>query len=181
MVAAPLDSVNMEMWAKRGGPERLGLFREFGRTFRTKGVVILYQHFPLTLLRDCLGLGVFFTTFEVCKRLTVSDSPRFRVQNALAVLGSGALAGLAHQAIFHPTDTLKRTLITELTQGGLPSPPFSQMLPLFRELVIRKHGWRFLFRGYLLSITKAMPPAALAFLVYEATAGETNLVKKKDR
>jgi len=168
--AAPMDTVNMQMWEKRGSGARLSLFSEFRTAVRTKGFRILYQHFPLTLFRDCVGLGLFFTTFEVGKRLTVSDHPRFFLQNGLAVLFSGALAGLAHQAVFHPVDILKRSLILDLTQRGVPSPPFSQMWPLFKELVIRKRGFRYLFRGYLLSMTKAMPPAALAFLVYEATS-----------
>jgi len=214
----------VQMWQKRRLSQRLTIFGELKDLIKTRGIPGLYQHLPLTLVRDCLGLGLFFVTFETARKLTVSEHPHTRIQNSLAVILSGALAGLAHQVVYHPTDLLKRMLIIELGHQNRPNPPVSQMWALFQELIVRKHGLRFLFLGYANSLSKvfspsslsvapllssllslslvlffslssvlfgkltvclltpliqAMPPAALAFLVYEWTGKEIEKLAHK--
>jgi len=152
--AGPLDCVNTQMWQKRRLNERLTISGELKDLLKSRGVRGLYQHLPLTLARDCLGLGLFFMTFETARKLTVSEHPHIQIQNSLAVIFSGALAGLAHQMVYYPIDLLKRMLILELGPKNQPNPPITQMWTLFKELIVRKRGLRFLLSGYANSLTR---------------------------
>jgi len=185
----PLDAVNLQIWEKRHHHEKTTLFRETRLLYQERGLSGMYRLVLLTVCRDTLGLATFFTTFELAKQrlTTLEKNQSFRLQNPLAVLASGALAGLAHQAIYHPIEVLKRNLMREFDRRHqlqhATNPNVRYVNPSTQEVVkemkniIEKKGIRFLFRGYLSSMTRAMPPAALAFLAFEAAMGDMNKIE----
>lgn len=142
---------------------------------REHGVVGLNRGMGATLWREAPSFGIYFVTYDVAKervegiaagRIGVDDGAvqpshaRAYVASALAGGISGALAWL----VTYPFDVIKTQIQTSPIDGGR----YTRMgtWAVGRELV-RKHGWRHLFRGLGITLFGAVPVNAVIFPTYE--------------
>ena len=81
------------MWQRKRAQYGGSLLHEMFGIWKNQGFKTFYRELPITLVRDGLGLALFFTTFEVVKTQLKTDKPIIPLQNGLAVIAAGALAG----------------------------------------------------------------------------------------
>ncbi|KAF2801113.1 mitochondrial carrier [Melanomma pulvis-pyrius CBS 109.77] len=86
--------------------QNLGTFRTAQKLVHHRGYMGLYSGFHLHLLRDTIGTGIYFITYESAKQLLANargNSPT----TPLAVVTAGGLCGLVSWACIFPIDTAK--------------------------------------------------------------------------
>jgi len=148
------------------GRRVLGPFDVVGRTLRKKGISGLWRGMGVTVLRDSIGVGMFFFTFESTKRFitryyyqgdatsaTTAMHERFGI-----TLLSGAAAGLGFWLVALPLDTAKT-----LVQTGV-SPSATSV---FREYWTRQGGLLEMYRGWQVAFGRGAPSAAVTVLTYD--------------
>jgi len=72
-----------------------------------QGIMGLYSGFRLHLLRDVVGTGAYFMTYESLKQFLTSYRKDTSPTNPFAVLFAGGLCGVASWALIYPIDSAK--------------------------------------------------------------------------
>lgn len=84
-----------------------GTLKTFGNIIKHRGFTGLYTGFKLHLLRDTLGTGIYFTTYESSKQLLTTFGGDGTHSNPFAVLVAGGLCGIVSWAMIYPIDSAK--------------------------------------------------------------------------
>ncbi|KAK3989807.1 putative solute carrier [Cladorrhinum sp. PSN332] len=84
-----------------------GTLKTLGNIIKHRGVGGLYTGFRLHLLRDTLGTGTYFMTYESSKQLLTAFGGDGAHSNPLAVLVAGGLCGIVSWALIYPVDSAK--------------------------------------------------------------------------
>jgi solute carrier family 25 (mitochondrial carnitine/acylcarnitine transporter), member 20/29 len=103
-----------------GSSTSLSIGREI---FRTEGIRGLYFGGLVTALRDSIGYGFYFWSYELSTRTFQSQSPSETASaEAARVLLCGGLAGVVTWASIFPLDVIKTRVQTQLLQGAESAP-----------------------------------------------------------
>ncbi|KAF2745764.1 mitochondrial carrier [Sporormia fimetaria CBS 119925] len=92
--------------AVRKSYQNLGTFRTAQNLVKLRGWLGLYSGFHLHLLRDTIGTGIYFVTYESAKQL-LSNTRGNAPSSPLSVVIAGGLCGLVSWACIFPIDTVK--------------------------------------------------------------------------
>ncbi|KAK1772354.1 putative mitochondrial carrier protein [Phialemonium atrogriseum] len=84
-----------------------GTLKTLGNLVKHRGFTGLYTGFNLHLLRDTLGTGLYFMTYESSKQLLTTFGGDGSHSNPLAVLVAGGLCGIVSWAMIYPIDSAK--------------------------------------------------------------------------
>ncbi|KAH6621048.1 mitochondrial carrier domain-containing protein [Chaetomium sp. MPI-SDFR-AT-0129] len=84
-----------------------GTLKTLGNIVKHRGFGGLYTGFRLHLLRDTLGTGTYFMTYESSKQLLTTFGGDGTHSNPLAVLVAGGLCGIVSWALIYPVDSAK--------------------------------------------------------------------------
>jgi hypothetical protein len=76
-----------------------GTFKTLANIVKHRGVTGMYTGLNLHLLRDTLGTGIYFATYESSKQLLTTFSGKDAHKNPIAVLVAGALCGIVSWAM----------------------------------------------------------------------------------
>eukprot|EP00123_Amoebidium_parasiticum_P008289 comp18705_c1_seq1/m.20435 comp18705_c1_seq1/g.20435 ORF comp18705_c1_seq1/g.20435 comp18705_c1_seq1/m.20435 type:complete len:346 (-) comp18705_c1_seq1:370-1407(-) len=148
---------------------------------KEEGLRGMYRGFGLSLAKDALGFGLFFSVYENTKKLlfaTIHNAKendrswaathhRQRALEAVGVSLAGGLAGVSYQLFSYPVHRLK--YIMHHSTGSSHTSTTACLKALHRQ-----KGTKLLFQGVSYSVLKAFSPSALAFLVYELATGESH-------
>ncbi|KAM0717959.1 hypothetical protein Q7P37_006291 [Cladosporium fusiforme] len=163
-------------------------------TWQTGGLRGLYLGGGITSVRDAVGYGFYFWSYELSKRYvqqyTASNNPSSSLshtQEALSVLLCGGLAGVATWVSIFPLDVIKTRLQTHdlfHKDQRLPSPTASATQPLLQQhhpttprpstisialSAYRHEGLGVFFRGIGICSARAFVVNAVQWAVYEWT------------
>lgn len=132
--------------------------------------VLLSRGLGATLGRDVFPHGVWFTSYEWCKRklsewegVCASDNGALSVSSQLA---AGGIAATVAWAVGYPFDVIKTRVQSVPNKSGVRSVRDTAKQMLHQE------GAGVFFRGFSLKLARAIPMSMIGFLVYEATARE---------
>ncbi|PSS09100.1 hypothetical protein M430DRAFT_37179 [Amorphotheca resinae ATCC 22711] len=150
---------------------------------RTEGIRGLYFGGVVTALRDSIGYGFYFWSYELSSRFLASrmkdrgmDSAG---QEAAKVLLCGGLAGIATWVSVFPLDVIKTRVQTQVLQPGSSSPLLGTGVSVdgteHRRLgaieiarnAYKKEGLGVFFRGLTICSVRAFIVNAAQFAVYE--------------
>ncbi|KAF2467097.1 mitochondrial carrier [Lindgomyces ingoldianus] len=92
--------------AVRKSYQNLGTFRTAQKLIQHRGYMGLYSGFHLHMLRDTIGTGIYFVTYESAKQL-LANARGASPTTPLAVVIAGGLCGLVSWACIFPIDTAK--------------------------------------------------------------------------
>ncbi|KAF2002728.1 mitochondrial carrier [Amniculicola lignicola CBS 123094] len=92
--------------AVRKSYQNLGTWRTAQNLIKHRGWMGLYSGFSLHLLRDTLGTGIYFITYESAKQI-LANARGNAPTTPLAVVVAGGLCGLVSWACIFPIDTVK--------------------------------------------------------------------------
>ncbi|SPO05100.1 related to ornithine transporter 2 [Cephalotrichum gorgonifer] len=155
------------------------------KTLRTEGVRGLYFGGAVTALRDSVGYGFYFWTYELCNSWvdTYIQGDASFAKDASKVLLSGGLAGVATWASIFPLDVIKTRVQTQpfaaqtplIDSTGLASSSQTQLPPSDRrlgaiqvaKLAYQEGGMGVFFRGLTICSIRAFMVNAVQWAVYE--------------
>ena len=126
---------------------RMQLSREnlsFLSTFLQTGIVGCYRGFTSVVLRESIGMGAYFWTYD--KIMPHCNSP----------LVAGSIAGIAFWSSIYPIDIVKSCMQTSTTES-------------YRVIVKRLWKMNGYFSGFLPCLARAIPVNAVSFFIYEQT------------
>ncbi|KAF2184375.1 mitochondrial carrier [Zopfia rhizophila CBS 207.26] len=92
--------------AVRKSYQNLGTFRTAQTLVKHRGLMGLYSGFHLHMLRDTIGTGIYFITYESAKQL-LANARGSSPTTPSAVVLAGGLCGLVSWACIFPIDTAK--------------------------------------------------------------------------
>ncbi len=143
------------------------------RSVREEGLRVLYRGHSATFIREGLGTGCWFATYESGLRTFAPGVPRDQLATS-TVLVSGALSGMVLNIVPYPFDTAKSVLQTlqgpAVGAGGAAAAAASAprgLLDAF-NLIVQTEGVVGLYRGITPALLRAVPANAAVFLMYES-------------
>ncbi|KAL6710559.1 hypothetical protein ACN47E_008607 [Coniothyrium glycines] len=149
-------------------------------TWRREGIRGLYYGGGITSIRDAVGYGFYFWSYEWTKQAWSSPDDSDR-DAAMKVLLCGGLAGVVTWASIFPLDVIKtrvqtQALQTHLLQAGEQSPLLqpNQRLKRLSSVEIARQAYRaegasVFFRGLGICSVRAFIVNAVQWAVYEWT------------
>ncbi|EEB15076.1 mitochondrial carnitine/acylcarnitine carrier protein CACL, putative [Pediculus humanus corporis] len=133
-----------------------GPFQTFRDIYRKQGLKGIFKGLNITFLREGLGFGIYFSTYEWLTRN--NDSKPI---STLHLLGAGGTAGAASWMFTYPLDVIKSRIQIDGMSGN------KQYQNSFDCLIksVRTEGLRFLFRGLSPTLIRAFPSNAATWAV----------------
>jgi len=141
---------------------------------RTSGIRGLYFGGAVTVLRDSIGYGFYFWTYELSTRFMTSEVKMGNVSEAAKVLLCGGLAGVVSWGSIFPLDVIK-TRVQAQVMGGENTPLILDGEVTQKKLgtveiarmAYRTHGMRVFFRGIAVCSLRAFIANAAQWGTYE--------------
>ncbi|KAI8820456.1 mitochondrial carrier domain-containing protein [Fimicolochytrium jonesii] len=125
-----------------------------------KGPQGLYSGFPMHLLRDALGTGMYFCGYETVKHLM---TPTGATAGPLTHMLAGGLAGTCSWVVLFPIDITKSVIQREALHD---QPKYKSSLHFIRARWA-KQGIRGFYVGIGPQLLRSFPVHSINFLVYE--------------
>ncbi|CAD6503002.1 BgTH12-02675 [Blumeria graminis f. sp. triticale] len=142
--------------------------------FRSEGLRSLYLGGKVTALRDSIGYGVYFSTYEFATRYASSFSyQKDLFEEVTKVLLCGGLAGTLSWACVFPLDVIKTRLQTQPPKWIPKSRSTGMMLAQragavkLARMAYRQEGLSIFFRGLTVCSLRAFLVNAIQWIVYE--------------
>ncbi|KAI9835591.1 MAG: hypothetical protein M1819_002042 [Sarea resinae] len=111
--------------AVRHSYQQKGTLKTAQNIVQHRGVRGLYSGFHLHLLRDTIGTGIYFTTYESCKQVMATTSGSSPT-SPVAVVVAGGICGLVSWACIYPIDSAKsiyqRNCLTHSASTKIDTP-----------------------------------------------------------
>ncbi|KAF3059944.1 Mitochondrial basic amino acids transporter [Daldinia childiae] len=146
------------------------------QVFKTEGIKGLYFGGVVTALRDSIGYGFYFWSYELSSKWVESNrrgAPDFS-QDAAKVLLCGGLAGIVTWVSIFPLDVIKTRVQAQTSDAAkmplLNSPPSTQKRLGAIEVAkaaYKEEGMRVFFRGLTVCSVRAFIVNAVQWAVYE--------------
>ncbi|OTB13826.1 hypothetical protein K445DRAFT_319721 [Daldinia sp. EC12] len=146
------------------------------QVFKTEGIRGLYVGGVVTALRDSIGYGFYFWSYELSSKWIESSRKNTSdfSQEAAKVLLCGGLAGIVTWVSIFPLDVIK-TRVQEQIPGATKTPLLNSPVLAQRRLgameiaraAYREEGARVFFRGLTVCSVRAFIVNAVQWAVYE--------------
>ncbi|CAM9231194.1 unnamed protein product [Choristocarpus tenellus] len=133
-----------------------------------RGVFGMWQGLWPTMMRDGVGMGIYFLSFETTKRgLMLLQSRQAgkeltTPQGYGTVLLAGSAAGISFWAVALPFDASKTVIQATKLERGQPSPRLWKTM----KGLVQEGGVSCLFRGWPVAIGRGIPGAAVTMATY---------------
>lgn len=138
--------------------KKVSFLETFCSLYSSNGVCSLFEGGTLVMLRECLGLGFYFTSYELCKK---SFGPEFH-SNSVNPIIAGSVAGLSFWGFVYPIDVLKTLMQAKPLKSSMRVGIFDLLIDR-----VRSRGFLSLFQGIAPCLLRAVPANAAAFFTYE--------------
>eukprot|EP00053_Salpingoeca_punica_P011955 m.106680 g.106680 ORF g.106680 m.106680 type:complete len:299 (-) comp15819_c1_seq2:1038-1934(-) len=140
------------------------------QTIREEGVSRgLFRGVTATLAREVPGNAAWFGVYEnLCRKMTPVGGTRADLKPHQQML-AGGLSGMAYWTAFYPADTVKSQMQTNPQMAG------KSFLTILNK-IYTEQGFRALYKGWGITVSRALPSNAVLFFVYEVTSGLLNRI-----
>lgn len=173
-IASPAELIKVRLQVERGAVDPLynGNRECAQHLYRNGGIKGMFRGFWITAARDTPAFGLYFWSYDQCKmqfqryaaaKQGVPVDQMSTMLPSWMLMTSGGIAGTVSWALLHPVDVVKSCV------QALPDriPESERTITAVARAGYAREGWRFFFRGYAATITRAFPNSAVTFLVYE--------------
>ncbi|KXJ90653.1 mitochondrial carrier domain-containing protein [Microdochium bolleyi] len=159
------------------------------QVWRAEGLRGLYFGGGVTALRDSIGYGFYFWSYQLSSSWLSGDSPKDSSSwshETARVLLCGGLAGVTTWASVFPLDVIKTRLQTQIMEPAMTpllrssalSPARLGAIDIARQ-AYAEAGWRVFFRGLTICSIRAFAVNAVQWAVYEWVMAELRQEKHK--
>ncbi|KAM0511735.1 hypothetical protein ACHAPE_009525 [Trichoderma viride] len=181
VVSAPTELIKCRAQMSTPATSSWTIFKQI---LRTDGVKGLYHGGVVTALRDSIGYGFYFWTYELAHRYwpaaaTAGDTASGRRETSKVLL-CGGIAGIATWASVFPLDVIKSRLQTQqyppsvLAYRGIASKERGGAWRIAKD-TYREGGIRPFFRGLSICSVRAFLVNAIQWAVYEWIMSEMSM------
>ncbi|KAH8129255.1 hypothetical protein FP744_10004464 [Trichoderma asperellum] len=193
IVSAPTELIKCRAQMSNPATSSWTIFKQI---LRTDGVKGLYHGGVVTALRDSIGYGFYFWTYELAHRYWPTAQKRdgdtaSGQRETSKVLLCGGIAGIATWASVFPLDVIKSRLQTQqhsyqpatsaaasvFTYRGIASKKRDGAWQIAKD-TYREGGIRPFFRGLSICSARAFLVNAIQWAVYEWIMSEMNMSNK---
>lgn len=146
-----------------------GTFKTAKNIIKHRGIGGLYSGFNLHLLRDTLGTGLYFATYESSKQLIATYRRDASPNSPLPVVAAGGLCGIVSWALIYPIDSAKsiyqRNCLTRCKGEKVKPAPKIQFFN------------RRMYRGLGVSMARSCVVNAIFFSSFEVVKKQVNALE----
>jgi solute carrier family 25 (mitochondrial carnitine/acylcarnitine transporter), member 20/29 len=183
VVSAPTEFVKCRAQA---APTSMSSFNIAKTVVKERGLKGLYTGGTVTALRDSIGYGFYFWTYQLMSSMwpaSQGEANSSVLSEAPKVLLSGGIAGMATWASVFPLDVIKtRVQVQELeTTPLLAEQGAAKMKPpgawQLTKDAYRHGGWKVFFRGFGVCCARAFFVNAAQWAIYEAVMQQLQSTK----
>ncbi|KAI1269899.1 mitochondrial carrier domain-containing protein [Xylariaceae sp. FL1019] len=145
-----------------------GTIQTLRNIVKHRGFAGMYTGLKLHLLRDTLGTGTYFATYESSKQLLTTFSGTDAHKNPLAVLAAGGFCGIVSWALIYPIDSVK-----SIYQRNALMYSRGQKVPIPKIQFFRRD----MYRGLAVSMGRSAAVNAVFFSTFEFLKKRINALK----
>ena len=127
----------------------------------------LYRGNVSTMLREIPGNFCWYGTYEGICLMNIPDGGKKEDCSTIVHIFGGGLAGAMYWTSFYPADTVKSRIQTSKKQN-------ESFITVFNN-IYKKEGIKGLYRGWTITIIRAVPAHAAIFTIYEKVNNQLNL------
>lgn len=166
-LASPIEHIRIRLQTQTGATKTFaGPIDCFKKIYEARGIAGIYRGLAPTLVRESVGLGIYFATYEalIARELglktyaTRSDIPGWKL------CMFGGLSGYTLWISIYPVDVFKSKLQTD----SLDKPVYRGSADVARD-VFKRSGIKGFYKGFLPTILRAAPANGATFAVFEMT------------
>lgn len=166
LILCPTELVKVQMQTQINGSETLyrNSFHAARSIVSEHGIQVLYRGFIATCIRQSIGFGVYFASYDRLKC-------HFKYQlgakySLLPSILAGGIAGSFSWAVIYPMDLIKsRIQALSLTTTSKTKLCIWNVA----KNTIQQHGWKSLYQGLGITVLRAFPVNGIIFPTYELT------------
>lgn len=168
------QQLQVEGQLKSQHAEKRGIIGTLKTIAKQDGISGFFSGYAVTLLRDAPFAAIYFTSYEMIKRLlrrgdsniyqdVDPNTGRRKSGKSIHHLFAGALAGAIGTTCTIPVDVVKTRLQTQSKTG---KKEYDGIADAFRK-IYKEEGWKGFTRGLGPRLIYIMPASALTFTLYE--------------
>lgn len=164
-ITSPAEGIKIRLQTQKAkSKDYKNAFQCISDIKKHRGMMGLYRGFWVTLIRDVIGDGAYFASYQVCPRLVYNDMENTENRSFLVISISGGLAGIIGWTFVYPLDTIK----SRIQADSVTKPQYKGAIDCFFKILKHEKISR-LFSGYLNVILRSFPSNMIAILGFEAT------------
>jgi solute carrier family 25 protein 43 len=170
MCTYPLDTLKTRVTMEHVDPERrfnINVQQTTLRMYSEEGIASFFKGAVPTLLGIVPFVGGTFMAYEIAESMWNKPKDQF---NSLDIFLSGCVAASIGQTVAYPFDTVRKKMQAQFANAPLQlqtDVEFRGMIDCFLQ-VIKKNGFRGLWRGNIANIIKVAPFSGVMFVTYES-------------
>ncbi|CAJ2511813.1 Uu.00g074380.m01.CDS01 [Anthostomella pinea] len=145
-----------------------GTFKTLANIVKHRGYSGMYTGLNLHLLRDTLGTGIYFATYESSKHFLTTFLGKDAHKNPIAVLAAGGLCGIVSWALIYPIDSVK-----SIYQRNALMYSKGQKVPIPKIQFFRRD----MYRGLGVSMGRSAAVNAVFFSAFEFLKKKINALQ----
>lgn len=167
ILASPIEHIRIRLQTQTGAEKAFnGPIGCAKKIHEASGIRGIFKGLAPTLLRESIGLGIYFSTYEALiskelkrnKDIVRADIPGWKL------CAYGGLSGYALWTGIYPVDIVKSKLQTD----SLTKPTYSSSLSVVKD-IWTKNGIRGFYKGFAPTILRAAPANGATFAAFELT------------
>ncbi|CAK9435508.1 uncharacterized protein LODBEIA_P02350 [Lodderomyces beijingensis] len=166
-LASPIEHIRIRLQTQTASSKQfVGPIDCAKKIYEIDGIRGIYKGLGPTLIRESIGLGIYFATYEALVAKDLKDHPRLtRAEiKPWKLCLYGGLSGYALWIAIYPIDVIKSKLQTD----ALKNSQYKTSLSVIRD-VWKKQGIKGFYKGFLPTILRAAPANGATFAVFELT------------
>ena len=166
IILCPTELVKIKMQTQINGAETAyrSSFHAARSIFANHGIQGLYRGFVATSIRQGIGFGVYFSSYD---RLKYHLKYQLGAEHSwLPSILAGGIAGSLSWAVIYPVDLIK-SRIQALSLSTTSKAELS--ISNITKNTIQQQGWQSLYRGLGITVFRAFPVNGVIFPTYELT------------
>ncbi|KAF2724482.1 mitochondrial thiamine pyrophosphate carrier 1 [Polychaeton citri CBS 116435] len=168
----PLDLLRTRFAAQGTDRVYAGLIASIREITKHEGYAGFFRGLPAGIGQIVPYMGLFFALYETFKPILAEVHLPFSSGDAVAGISASVLS---KSAVF-PLDTVRKRLQIQgpgrtRFVGGLKMPSYEKGVAKTLATIIKREGWRGLYRGLSVSLFKAAPTSAITMWSYERFMG----------
>ncbi|CBH16900.1 mitochondrial carrier protein [Trypanosoma equiperdum] len=164
-VLTPAELIKCKMQVQNTLPEEKRIYKNSAHCvtsiYRSSGIRGLFKGHVSMIMREALGCGMYFSTFQLVIRNMLQEGQVFTDASPFVHFLGGGCAGVVFWTSIYPIDVLKTKVQTNRSEYGNLS--ITQGLMRLYKI----EGMRGLIRGYGVTAIRAFPGNAVLIAAYE--------------
>lgn len=164
LISSPTEGIRIKLQTQiAGSKDYKNTLQCFSEMIKHKGFRGIYRGFWVTLIRDIIGDGAYFGSYQVGPRMVYGDMENTENRSFAVISISGGVAGVIAWTLAYPFDTVK----SRIQADSFTKPKYKGALDCFMKILKKEKISRF-YSGYFNVIIRAFPLSVVTMLGFEA-------------